>query len=257
MPGRAQTVPTRIDVLCNTPRVSLPPQPNYPGNRGYPPYPGAAPPMYGPPGPPPPKSHAGLIIIGVIGGVLLLVVGVCVAGVLAVAAYRDKAKPQAEDRAPVLTSTRDPFPVDTYTTPGKAPTTKAPPPAPVRVGECIGVDEAGTYLGKGSCNGTKGTYKVLSVDYSRDTCSDPQSPAITEDGYRLCLELYLVRNYCYKFPSGPGWVVPASACKAKGTVHIVDIVPGASNGDNCTRDYKWNRWYRFLHPTVVYCVTQY
>ena len=137
------------------------------------------------------------------------------------------------------------------------PTPQAPPPAPARVGECIGVDEAGTYLGTGSCNGTKGTYKVLSVDYSRDTCADPESPFITEDGYRLCLEVYLVRNYCYKFPSGSGWVVAAPACKAKGTVHIIDIVPGASNANSCTRDYKWNRWYQFLHPTVVYCVMQY
>ncbi|GAA4243123.1 hypothetical protein GCM10022255_000860 [Dactylosporangium darangshiense] len=237
--------------------MTLPPQPNYPGTPGHPMYPGAVPPMYGPPGPPPPpKSNAGLII-GVIGGVLVLVVGVCVAGVLGLTYFRDKATSQAEDRAPVSAATRDPYPVDTYTPPAKVPTTQAPPPAPARVGECIGVDEAGTYLGTGSCNGTKGTYKVLSVDYSRDTCSDPESPYITEDGYRLCLELYLVRTYCYKFPSGSGWVVAAPACKAKGTVHVIDIVPGASNGNNCTRDYKWNRWYQFLHPTVVYCVMQY
>ncbi|GAA4243135.1 hypothetical protein [Dactylosporangium darangshiense] len=84
-----------------------------------------------------------------------------------------------------------------------------------------------------------------------------ESTLVYVGGYRLCLELYLVRTYCYKFPSGPGWVVAAPACKAKGTVHVIDIVPGASNGNNCTRDYKWNRWYQFLHPTVVYCVMQY
>ena len=79
---------------------------------------------------------------------------------------------------------------------------------------------------------------------------------ITENGYRLCLEVYLVRTYCYKFPQSSGWVVPASACKAAGTVMVVDIVPGADNDKNCTRDYQWNRWYRFTHPTVVYCVMQ-
>lgn len=234
--------------------MTLPPQPNYPGNPNYPvypPHPGAVPPMYGPPRPPP-RSNAGLVV-GIIGGVLVLVVGFCVVGVFAFAGFRDRATSQAEDRSPVSAGTHATYPVDTYT----APTTQAPPPAPARVGECIGVGEAGTYLGTGSCNGTKGTYKVLSVDSSRDTCSDPESPFITEAGYRLCLELYLVRTYCYKFPSGSGWVVPASACKAKGTVHVIDIVPGASNGNNCTRDYKWNRWYQFHHPTVVFCVMQY
>ncbi|MFI5905999.1 hypothetical protein [Dactylosporangium sp. NPDC051541] len=238
--------------------MSLPPQPNYQGYPVQPPYPGPVPPMYGPPIPPPRKSNAGLIL-GIIGGVLVLVTAACVVGVLAFTTFRDKAKTQAENDSPVLTSTRDPYPTDTYTAPAAAPpTTKAaPPPAPARVGECIGVDEAGTYSGTGSCSGTKGTYKVISVDYSRDTCSDPESPYITQSGYRLCLELYLVRSYCYKFPSGPGWVVPAPACKAKGTVHVIDIVPGASNGNNCTKDYKWNRWYQFNHPTVVYCVMQY
>ncbi|GAA3232877.1 hypothetical protein GCM10010532_069330 [Dactylosporangium siamense] len=213
--------------------------------------------MYGPPGlppPPPPRSNAGLVI-GIVIGALVLIAGVCVAGVVGVIVVRDKAK----DRSPVSASTRDPYSGGDYTAPAAAPTTKAPapPPAPARVGECISVDEIGTYLGTGSCNGTKGAYKVLTVDYSRDTCPDPESPYITEDGYRLCLEVYLVRTYCYKFPSGSGWVVPASACKAKGTVHIIDIVPGATNSNNCTRDYKWNRWYQFSHPTVVYCVMQY
>ncbi|GAA3448886.1 hypothetical protein [Dactylosporangium matsuzakiense] len=238
--------------------MTLPPRPNFPNHPGQPPYPGAVPPMYGAPLPPlpPPKSNAGLII-GIIAGVLVLVAGVCVAGVLAFGAYRhDRAASYAEDQGPLSAATRD----DTYAAPTTkaAPTTPAaPPPAPARVGDCIVVDEAGAYLGPGNCNGTQGTYKVLSVDYSRDTCADSQSPYLTESGYRLCLELYLVRTFCYKFPSGPGWVVAASACKAKGTVHVIDIVPGAANGNNCTRDLKWNRWYQFTHPTVVYCVMQY
>lgn len=208
----------------------------------------------------PPKSNTGLII-GVIGGVLALcLVGVCVAGV-AFLFYKDKSNSQAEGQSPVAAATAatgGPYATDTYTAPAVVPTTRAaPPPAPVSVGDCIAVESTGDYEGKGNCNGSSGTYRVLSVDYSGNTCSDPQSPYITVDGYRLCLELYLVRNYCYQFPSGSGWVVAASACKAKGTVHIVDIVPGGTNGNNCTRDYKWNRWYSFTHPTVVYCVMQY
>jgi hypothetical protein len=238
--------------------VTLPPQPNYPGSPGNLPYPGAVPPMFGAPPPPPPRKSSAGLILGIIGGVLVLVIGACVVAVLAYTTLRGKpSSSQADGKAPVLTSTRDPYPADTYTPPKAAPTTQAPPPAPARVGECIGVDEAGTFEGTGSCNGTKGTYKVLTVDYSRDTCSDPESPYITQSGYRMCLELYLVRTYCYKFPSGPGWVVPAAACKAKGTVHVIDIVPGAANSNGCTRDYKWNRWYQFQHPTVVYCVMQY
>ena len=142
--------------------------------------------------------------------------------------------------------------------PAAGTTTKpATSPAPAKVGDCIGVDEAGDFVGIGNCNGSKGTYRVLSADSAQGTCSDPLSPYITENGYRLCLELYLVRTYCYKFPQSSGWVVPASACKAAGTVMIVDIVPGADSDKNCTKDYQWNRWYRFTHPTVVYCVMQY
>ncbi|MEU7865274.1 hypothetical protein [Dactylosporangium sp. NPDC049140] len=223
--------------------MTLPPPP---GPFGYP---GAPPPQ--------PKSNTGLII-GVIGGLLALcLVGVCVAGV-GFFYFKDKSHSEAEGQSPVSVATRDPYPTDTYTAPAVVPTTRAaPPPAPVSVGDCIALDSVGTFEGRGNCNGSSGTYRVLSVDYSGHTCSDPESPYITESGYRLCLELYLVRNYCYQFPSGPGWVVAASACKAKGTVHIVDIVPGGTNGNNCTRDYKWNRWYSFTHPTVVYCVMQY
>jgi hypothetical protein len=240
------------------PQQPPPAAPGYPGTEPTTVFPTLSPPV--PPGapmPPPKKNNTGMIL-GIVGGVLALcLIGGCLIGG-GYYFFVGKKNPVAHSTAaPSLPDY--PYPSDTYSpSPDAVPTTEeAPPPSPVDVGDCISVNEEGDYLGVGNCNGSRGTYRVLSTDYSQGTCSDPESPYITVDGYRLCLELYLVRNYCYKFPKGSGWVVGASACKAKGTVHVIDIVPGASNGDRCTRDYKWNHWYRFTHPTVVYCVMQY
>ncbi|MEQ4305264.1 hypothetical protein ABNF97_28455 [Plantactinospora sp. B6F1] len=218
--------------------------------------------MPGPPGPPAPppgiaappvraKSN-GPLIIGLIGGLLALcLLGVCGVAVAAVVINKGEDSPQAT--AGGVT----PPPEEVRTTAPAPPPSPTPPPPPVAIGQCVAVDAAGNLLGIGNCNGSSGTYRVVSVDYGRNPCADPGGPYITEDGYRLCLEHHLVRYFCYKFPKGDGWVVHAPKCKAKGTVHVIDIVPGASNGNKCTRDLRWNRWYRFTHPTVVYCVMQY
>ncbi|MFY1593305.1 hypothetical protein [Micromonospora sp. WMMD737] len=246
--------------------MTLPPTSDGPDDQGVaPPGPGnAAPPPPLPPAPPPPKNN-GPLIIGVIAGVLALcLLGTCVvaAGALVVANRGDDGRPVAvaDGPAPVPSPTTPPPPTtwETSAPPEAPPTTEAaPPPPPAKIGQCIVVSEYGDFLGVGNCNGTRGTYRVVSVDRDQGACADPKSAYIGEGGYRLCLERHLVRNYCYKFPKGNGWIVGASKCKAKGTVHIIDIVPGAANGRNCTRDYRWNRWYRFTHPTVVYCVMQY
>lgn len=205
--------------------------------------------------PPQPQKRNGPLIIGLVGGLLALcLVGVCgVAVVGAVVVNRGKTDGPKDNPRVAAGSTYSPPEAVPTTTPAPPP----PPPAPARIGQCIGVDTDGNFLGIGNCNGTSGTYQVVSVDYDQRSCADPESPYITVNGYRLCLEHHLVRFFCYKFPKGQGWVVHASKCKAKGTVHVIDIVPGASNSDRCTRDRKWNRWYRFTHPTVVYCVMQY
>ncbi|MDW5328429.1 hypothetical protein [Plantactinospora sp. KLBMP9567] len=227
--------------------MTWPPPPGPPG------YPGVPPPQTGiaVPAPAPPKSN-GPLIIGLVGGILALcLVGVC--GVAAVGVVINNRK----DSSRTTVGSTYPPPEAVRTTAPAPPTRPAPPPPPASIGQCIGVDQAGNFLGVGNCNGTSGTYRVVSVDYDQRNCADPDAPYITEDGYRLCLERHLVRFFCYRFPKGDGWIVHAPKCKAKGTVHIIDIVPGASNGDRCTRDHRWNRWYRFTHPTVVYCVMQY
>lgn len=234
-----------------------------PGPGGPPPPPGAAAPFgppapaapFGPPAPAAPPKNNKPLIIGLIAGALALcLLGACGAVVGGFYLLGNKHAPGASAASPAEAT---PAAEDTYSPPPALPTTQAPPPAPVSVGQCIAVDEQGEYLGIGNCNGSSGTYRVVSVDASQGACADPESAYITVDSYRLCLDLYLVRFYCYKFPQGDGWVVAASACKAKGTVTIIDIVPNGSNGNHCTRDYQWNHWYRFEHPTVVYCVMQY
>ncbi|MEO3928078.1 hypothetical protein ABGB07_30055 [Micromonosporaceae bacterium B7E4] len=244
--------------------MTPPPPPDVPDDQGVAP---AAPGMAAPPSPPPlapPKRNAP-VIIAVIGGVLALcLLGTCVvaAGALVVSNMDDDRRQTgvADGSAPVRSRTTPPPPStkETYSPPEEDSTTEAaPPPPPAKIGQCIAVSEDGDFQGIGNCNGTSGTYRVVSVDYEQGECADPEAPYLTEDGYRLCVELHLVRNRCYKIPKGRGWIVGASKCKAKGTVHIVDVVPGASNDDGCTRNYRWNGWYRFTHPTVVYCVMQY
>ncbi|WP_155390947.1 hypothetical protein [Catellatospora paridis] len=232
--------------------MTLPPPPNPPG------YPGAAPwePGVGAP-PPPPKKNNTPLIIGLIAGVVVLcLVGLCGGG-LAYNYLNDDESPAAGGPSLSTQQTGRPAPSDLYSPPEVVPTTEAALPAPAAVGDCISVDVKGAFLGLGNCNGSSGTYRVLSIDRAQGTCSDPDGAWITTGGYRLCLELYLVRNYCYKLPTETDFAVAATKCKDKGTVHIVDIVPGGANGDKCTKDYKWNHWYRFTHPTVVYCVMKY
>ncbi|MEU9505959.1 hypothetical protein AB0D32_06730 [Micromonospora sp. NPDC048170] len=244
--------------------MTLPLPPNMPDRPdATPPNPGAAPQQLPVPPPTPPKRNTTLII-GVVAAVLALcLLGVCGAVVGGVVFFNARSGQQDRPTAnsqpgPIETTRERPRVEPTYSSPRVVPTTEAaPPPPPARIGQCIVVSEKGRFQGIGNCNGTRGTYRVVSIDYSRGACADPDSAYITEDGYRLCLERHLVRLYCYKFPTGNGWIVGAPKCKAKGTVHIIDIVPGASNGNRCTRDRKWNRWYRFTNPTVVYCVMKY
>ncbi|WP_326564308.1 hypothetical protein [Micromonospora peucetia] len=193
----------------------------------------------------------------------LCLVGVCGAAVGGVAIFKARSGPQDQSAvrsSPGPMETTGALPqVEPADPPTRiAPTTPAaPPPPPAKIGQCIVVSEKGSFQGIGNCNGTRGTYRVISLDASQGECADPDSAYITEAGYRLCLERHLVRFYCYKFPKDDGWIVGASKCKAKGTVHIIDIVSGATNGNRCTQDRKWNRWYRFTNPTVVYCVMRY
>jgi hypothetical protein len=235
-----------------------PPPPYAPGP--YPP-PQYAPVPYPPQLPPPrPAGNTGLIV-----GVVLVVVMVALLGVGAVVVFAGHIfSPRSHSstaQSRTDSGSNDSSDSGNATAPWNTSSQAQPaeptrPPPPVKVGDCIGVDTQGTYEGLGDCSKPRGTYRVLTVDAGQRTCADSLSPYIFVNGYKLCLELYLVRGYCYRFPTGRGWVVGAT-CKAKGTVHIIDIVQNANNGNSCTRAYKWNHWYQFLHPKVVYCVMQY
>jgi hypothetical protein len=142
------------------------------------------------------------------------------------------------------------------------------PPAPVlapaeaAVNDCIAVDSSGYFSGTGSCADGGTPYTVTEVVEGTQTCSDPDASYTPSGDYLLCLQVNLVETYCYVFPEGPsggvdGWITVASACEAPGTVHVIDIVPGADNGDLCTSDYEWNYWYGFVTPHMVACVMRY
>jgi len=140
-------------------------------------------------------------------------------------------------------------------TPTTPTTTTRPPSPPADVGDCVVVDSGGRFVAIGNCDGSRGTYQVNSVRY-QGSCVDTESPSIVKDGYRLCLEIHLVRERCYVIPAR-GWITGAPRCREAGTVSVVDIVAGATDGSACTRRYQWNKWYSFDHPRVVYCVMRY
>lgn len=135
-------------------------------------------------------------------------------------------------------------------------------PAAAAVHDCIAVDSAGYMLGTGSCADGGSPYTVVEVIEGTASCSNPDHSYTPSGGYLLCLEANLVLNHCYVFPQGAsagldGWITVAGACKAPGTVHVVDIVPGATDGDSCTDDYEWNYWYGINAPVMVACVMKY
>lgn len=147
------------------------------------------------------------------------------------------------------------------TNPPPAPTTSTTPraPAQVAVGECVQVTENGNLLGKGSCSNGGAPYKVTAVVDPDEDCPARYTPS---GDYVLCLELNVMETYCYTFPRGEngglgGWVTPAPACRASGTVHVIDVVPGATSGDSCTTQYEWNYWYGVSAPQMVVCVMEY
>jgi hypothetical protein len=132
-----------------------------------------------------------------------------------------------------------------------------PPAAPAEadVNDCIAVDETGNFLGTGSCSDGGATYEVVEVVDGYGTCSDPDASYTPSGDYLLCLHVNLVETYCYA--GIQSWITPADACEAPGTVHVIDIVPDVDNGDSCTTDYEWNRWYSFTAPRMVACVMEY
>lgn len=128
-------------------------------------------------------------------------------------------------------------------------------PAEADVNDCIAVDEGGNFLGTGSCSDGGATYEVVEVVDGFDTCSDPEASYTPSGDYLLCLHVNLVETYCYQGITS--WVTPADGCELPGTVHVIDIVPDVDNGDYCTTDYEWNRWYSFTAPRMVACVMEY
>jgi hypothetical protein len=141
-----------------------------------------------------------------------------------------------------------------------APEVTEPPlqPAEAEVHDCIAVTSDGYFNGTGSCNSGGTPYTVTEVVDGSSSCSNPEAAYTPSGDYLLCLEVNLVLNYCYVFPTGVNqFVTVASACEAPGTVHVIDIVPGVDTGDYCTNEYEWNRWYSFTAPVLVACVMEY
>jgi hypothetical protein len=140
---------------------------------------------------------------------------------------------------------------------GSAGPAEAPPPAGPN--DCVAVTSAGDFLGTGSCVDGGAPYLVTEVLDSTGVCADPGGAWIIEGSHILCLQLNLVETYCYVFPAAgtSGFITPAGACEAPGTVHVIDVVPGATDDSGCTTQFEWNRWYAFTSPQMVVCAMVY
>lgn len=231
------------------------------------PFPGPGPGPYGgPPGPPrqgsssTPLILAAVAVVAVI-GVIFAVVSGSSGGDKDGTATGDMPGAQTDDGGDLGgvplpgqdddADTGTPDPVETL------PPVTDPPiePAKAEVNDCISVDAAGNFLGTGSCSDGGATYEVVEVVDGFGTCSDANASYTPSGGYLLCLHVNLVETYCYQ--GIQSWVTPADGCELPGTVHVIDIVPGVDNGDHCTTNYEWNRWYSFTAPEMVACVMEY
>lgn len=142
------------------------------------------------------------------------------------------------------------------TTAATTPTTPPPTPAQAAVNDCVQVTSAGDFVGTGSCTDGGTPYMVTEVLPLSGSCSNGNASYISSGDFLLCLQVNLNETYCYVLPE-QGWITPASACQAPGTVHVIDIVPGATSDSACTTSYQWNRWYNIPYPQQIVCVMSY
>ncbi len=156
------------------------------------------------------------------------------------------------DRSPYPATSDRPLGPTEYTYPTRYTTTRPPPP--VAVGECIAVSASGDVLGTVGCYGGRGAYRVLAVRYlgdRYDECPHPSSLFIPENGYRICVEVFLSRDYCYSVPGRYQWTIDR-------WITAVSCVPGAvvnrgvMTGAGCGGFAHWE----FQYPPITYCVEE-
>jgi len=139
------------------------------------------------------------------------------------------------------------------------PSTLATAPAEAAVDDCVQISTAGEFLATGPCDEGGTPYRVAEVVPAEGTCADPNASRLTSGSFLLCLQVNLIETYCYVLPAEDSndWITPSSECEVPGTVHVIDVVPDATDATGCTTDYQWNRWYNFPSPQQVACVMQY
>ncbi|MFE3541392.1 serine/threonine protein kinase [Nocardia sp. NPDC059177] len=82
------------------------------------------------------------------------------------------------------------------------------------VGDCIAVDTVGNLTRAGSdCENGDRPYKVKAILFPDDPdweCPDSRDGFIVDEGYVLCLTIFMVANYCYRLTDPDGAILPAS-----------------------------------------------
>ncbi|MGW6421036.1 serine/threonine-protein kinase [Nocardia sp. NPDC055053] len=96
----------------------------------------------------------------------------------------------------------------TTTTPAARPRPRA------LVGDCIAVNATGNLTHAGSdCENGDRPYKVSAILFPDDPdweCPDSRDGFIVDEGYGLCLTIFMVANYCYRLTDPQGPILPAS-----------------------------------------------
>lgn len=215
-----------------------------PDQFGYPPQGGFPP----PPGPPQ-RNNTG-VIVGVVVAVLVIIAGAVVVLVTKGGSSDDTATGTSTSASSSTTADRST--TSDYPSTTRSTTTSAPPTPQFQVNDCLfGVPDNPQ---RGDCTNGGSPYKVFNIP-SSDQCGTDEA-SIRRSGVTYCITPNLTVNYCYTTPKQGEWLHVASACRAAGTMVVVDVVPGVNDKDKCHSQNFNASWYYFA-PRLTVCYNQY
>ncbi|MFD4357729.1 serine/threonine protein kinase [Nocardia sp. NPDC058518] len=124
------------------------------------------------------------------------------------------------------------------------------PRPPAWVGECIALNADGNLNNVvPDCERGGGPYQVSARIYPDDPdqeCPDSSSATLAEDGVMLCLNIFLLANYCYSMPSSSDIIIIAVSCPSGDFV----VLRTTRSVSGCGADASMS----FRNSSVIYCI---
>ncbi|MFE3542842.1 serine/threonine-protein kinase [Nocardia sp. NPDC059177] len=138
----------------------------------------------------------------------------------------------------------------TSSTPARTTSRPAVRPLPrAWVGECIAVSAHGNLTKVVSdCERGGAPYVVRAIRYPDDPdpeCPSSESGTITDQGVRLCVDLFLLADYCYYAPSADDFIM-ATSCRSGDFVVVRVTRSPSACGAEATRSFNQN--------SITYCI---